>query len=289
MPRLYGGFALGSLTVGKTFVEESPFTVSINAGYIVNKKLSFDARYMTLIPESIIYKNNEFSEDPFYKSYNFIDFTGHYNLISNLKTRYKMETLLATNKVEYSGKIPKKFSDNLSLDIGANHFNFYNATQLNSVKNANFDLVNQTRIGNISYTSAKLGLSYLRTESRKFKVDWNVNERAKHKRFYAFLTNAVNSTYDIIYSEYKYVSNTRKTDKEMIDNTLVQKPKIDPLGFRLGFEGTYFFPGKVNFFAVLGLEIGTIPTMEFSTGHKTTRYIVMGHVGFGLFDKIHMK
>jgi len=289
LPAFHASINAGALNLGNIASDESPYTLQLNFGGRINKRLSFAASYMTLIPEFIIYKNNEYSEDPFYKSFNFIDFTAHYNLLSHIKERFRDEKLITYTKVAYWGKIPKTFSDNLSLDIGVNRFNYYDAAQLYVTKNVNNDLVNQTRTGDIAFTSAKFGLSYFRTESRKYSIAGEISEKAKQKRFYALLTYAVNHKYDIIYSEYKYVSNTRKTDKEYINNALTPAPKISPVGFRIGFESQYFYPGKVNFFGVLGLEFGAIPRLEFYDGYKTYKWIAMAHLGLGLFDKIHVK
>jgi hypothetical protein len=287
LPLIHFGATLGAFNYFNPIEESSSYSIGLNAGLNLNKKLSFDARAITLIPESIIDVNYEYFGEPLYKKMLQYDITAHYNVFAHTKTKDKMITLTqhfdGTTRTKFNGKVPKKFADHLSLDLGINKFNYYDNTNL-VYDEISSSLVKITKVANAALTSAKVGLSFARYESLKYVVFGDIEATAKIKRVYGYFTYLINNKFDVV----NYDDNdSRGRENILKDNSNTYQPQnINSTGFRFGYENKTFFYGKPNVFVTYGFEVGALPSLQFFNNSKLANKIFMFNFGFGLCSKV---
>jgi len=286
LPLIHFGATLGAFNYFNPIEESSSYSIGLNAGLNLNKKLSFEARAITLIPESIIDVNYEYFGEPIYKNLLQYDITSHYNVFTHTKTKDKMITLTqhndGTTNTKFNGKVPKIFADHLSLDLGVNKFNYYDNTNLIYDEKTS-TIVNITKVANAALTSAKIGLSFARYESLKFDVFGEVTATAKIKRVYSYFTYLISNKFEVVNYDYNDLRGRENIEKVNIDN--YQPQNINSIGFRFGYENKTFFYGKPNVFVTYGFEVGTLPSLQFSNNSKLANKIFMFNFGFGLCSK----
>ncbi len=293
LPRFYGSLSPGYLSNYNPLKDNGSYSIFINLGYVVNNELSFDFKVFTPIPEDLIALNEFDYGQPLYKGILHYDITSHYNILHNNMKRYKKEVIKETGNMytnivtRYYAKVPVVHRNNLSVDFGFNKFNFYNSSIISKVENP-VDVFYFKVIGNTAFYNAKIGVSFLRTESRKYKVKNGLeNVIAKHKRLYSYLSYVINTKYDVVTYERRKVGyeELNKNIKQDFNNNNLN-PTINPIGFRIGFENKYFFPAKVNIYTTIGFEIGYIPTIQFQGKSKSNPLLWSVNFGLGLFDKL---
>jgi hypothetical protein len=290
LPKYYFNLTSGLLNFYNPIKEKGSYTIGLHGGIILNKKLSLDAKITTLIPEGIISLNEEYHGSPLYKTNFQSDINFHYNLIVKIKEKFKKEVLKEMTQdkttIKYIGKVPHRYADNFALDFGINKINYYDGSRILFLEGPT-DYYKVIQVANLSLVSAKIGVSYLRTESRKFKTNFIRGEKAKVKRLYCFATYLFNHNYEVVSFDY-YKKNYEYLTKDIKKENSSSYQTIDknPIGFRLGFENKYFHSGKPNFCTTFGLELGYIPSIQFIPNSNRLNTLILAHIGFGLFNKI---